>query len=181
MNLTGPIFVSLGILAVLGGCAEQTGDQDAQAPDTLIAACDYPEAHQFDFWLGEWQLSWADTGSGTNTVQRILNGCVIQESFSGEGFEGISMSTFDLNTETWKQTWVDNSGGYLDFSGSWQNDRMILQRAVQRDGVGILQRMVWYNISTDTLDWNWEASRDGGRTWDVLWKIDYTRRNSKGS
>jgi hypothetical protein len=36
--------------------------------------------------------------------------------------------------------------------------------------------MVWHNIGKDSLDWNWERSDDGGRTWKALWKTHYARR-----
>lgn len=35
--------------------------------------------------------------------------------------------------------------------------------------------MVWYNISKNEIDWNWERSDDEGKTWAVKWKIHYTR------
>jgi hypothetical protein len=53
---------------------------------------------------------------------------------------------------------------------------MILSRTFKRNDKPITQRMVWHNISSDTLDWNWEVSQDSGETWRVLWRIDYTRR-----
>ncbi len=40
----------------------------------------------------------------------------------------------------------------------------------------VLQRMVWYDIMQDSLQWNWERSEDKGKTWTVLWKIKYTRK-----
>jgi hypothetical protein len=76
----------------------------------------------------------------------------------------------------WLQTWVDNSGGYLDFEGGWADGRMVLSRRAERDGKTFLQRMVFYNISDHALDWNWERSDDGGATWNPLWVIHYTRR-----
>ena len=53
---------------------------------------------------------------------------------------------------------------------------MILSREAERDNVRFLQRMVFYNISDDTLDWNWERSDDRGQTWKQLWVIHYQRR-----
>jgi hypothetical protein len=72
---------------------------------------------------------------------------------------------------------VDNEGGYLDFIGDFKGDQMILQRETIRDGAKIPQRMVWKNISSNEMDWSWEASRDGGKTWQVNWPIHYTRKN----
>jgi hypothetical protein len=28
----------------------------------------------------------------------------------------------------------------------------------------------------DEFDWSWEASKDGGKTWNVVWPIHYKRR-----
>jgi hypothetical protein len=36
--------------------------------------------------------------------------------------------------------------------------------------------MVWYNITADEFDWNWERSDDGGKTWEVKWQIKYKRK-----
>jgi hypothetical protein len=52
---------------------------------------------------------------------------------------------------------------------------MILQREAIRNGEKILQRMVWKNISANELDWSWESSADGGKTWQVNWPIHYKR------
>lgn len=40
-----------------------------------------------------------------------------------------------------------------------------------------MQRMIWYNIEENSLDWNWEKSNDNGMTWKTLWTIHYERRN----
>ncbi len=166
------------ICVILMACTpieEYTPPEMAEV-DTMNAVCDIHEARQFDFWLGDWELTWGDSGKGTNSISRILNQCIIQENFSGEGFRGISMSAYNRPAEEWKQTWVDNNGTYLDFTGGWMGDRMILSREALIQEIPVVQRMVWYNISEDTMDWNWEISRDGGETWNVNWKIDYTRR-----
>ena len=147
--------------------------------------CAAPQQKQFDFWVGEWDLTWpgekaGETGHGTNSIKRIMDGCVLQENFSGADsmhLRGISVSTLDANSARWKQTWVDNEGGYLDFSGTFKDGKMILQREAVRNGVKILQRMVWKNISANEMDWSWEASRDGGKTWQVNWPIHYKRRS----
>ena len=107
--------------------------------------------------------------------------CVVQENFSGQAsghLRGTSVSIFDANAGKWKQTWVDNEGGYLNFAGELKDGQMILQReATQKDGTKFLQRMVWKNITANELDWSWEASRDGGKTWQVQWPIHYKRRS----
>ena len=151
------------------------------APNPCAAA----QQKQFDFWVGEWDLTWpgqsaGEVGHGTNSVRRMLDGCVVQENFSGQDsmpLRGMSVSTFDGNAGNWKQTWVDNQGGYLDFSGEFKDGQMILQReAVGKGGAKTLQRMVWKNITSNEFDWSWEASQDGGKTWQVNWPIHYKRK-----
>jgi len=56
--------------------------------------------------------------------------------------------------------------------------KMILSRDAIVKGQACKQRMVWYDIRGDTLEWNWERSDDDGDTWRVLWQIHY-RRSSR--
>jgi hypothetical protein len=137
------------------------------------------EARQFDFWLGEWDLTWGEDGVGTNRISLIMDGQVIQEEFDGTpsiDLKGLSVSTFNPNTGKWHQTWVDNSGGYLDFIGEFADRKMILSREAFVEGKPIKQRMVFYHISENELDWNWERSEDGGETWQLVWHIHYKRK-----
>ena len=130
---------------------------------------------QFDFWLGEWNATWSEDGNGTNHVTKILDGRVVYEDFNAPGLHGISHSVFDPERNLWCQTWVDNSGSYLDFTGKLEDGRMILVRDAIVKGEACKQRMIWYNIEADQFDWNWERSDDGGNTWRVLWQIKYAR------
>lgn len=105
---------------------------------------------------------------------------VIAESFNGTpamALIGLSHSVYDRRAGQWKQTWVDNQGGYLDFVGGLEDGKKILARnAVGRDDTPIMQRMVWYNITHNELDWNWESSADDGETWRTNWEIHYRRK-----
>jgi hypothetical protein len=147
--------------------------------------CAAPEQKQLDFWVGEWNLTCpgakpAETGHGTNSMRRIMDGCVVQENFSGlsDHLRGTSVSTFDTTSGKWKQTWVDNEGGYLDFTGEFKDGQMMLWReATGPNGAKFLQRMVWKNITANEFDWSWEASLDGGKTWQVKWPIHYKRKS----
>ena len=148
--------------------------------------CAAPEQKQFDFWVGSWDATWpgaksGEIGHGTNNISRILDSCVVQENFSaGDSghLRGHSVSLFDTSAGKWKQTWVDNEGGYLDFTGEWKDGQMILSReAIGPGGAKSLQRMVYKNISASEFDWSWESSKDGGKTWIVQWPIHYKRKS----
>ena len=137
------------------------------------------ESCQFDFWLGDWDVCWGDGLRGENHVERIMNGHVVRETFDGmpgTALKGMSVSTFDVTVGAWRQTWVDNYGGYLDFTGGMSDGQMILSRSALIDGRPVWQRMVWLNIGPDSLDWHWERSEDGGLTWQIQWALHYTRK-----
>ena len=151
--------------------------QNSTSPET---PCSTPEARQFDFWVGGWDLTWGEGDQGTNKISKTLGDCVILEEFNGVpamDFQGMSVSVFNLRTGLWHQTWVDSGGGYLDFKGSFQDGKMVLSREAVIEGKPAVQRMVWYNIAAKSLDWNWERSFDGGETWEIVWYIRYRRKD----
>jgi hypothetical protein len=138
-----------------------------------------PEARQFDFWLGDWDVTWGDGERGRNRVEAILDDRVIQENFDGQAsapLRGMSLSVYSPSLGLWRQTWVDNSGSYWAFSGGFDNGRMVLGTTDVREGCAVHLRMVWHNLGRDSLDWNWERSDDEGETWKVLWHLHYQRR-----
>lgn len=176
---------TLLLLTILAGPTMSVHPLDSLyvSVDTSRATyCDQPEARQFDFWLGEWDLTWSEAdniGRGTNVVTSELRECMIFESFAGQGgdpFIGRSISVFHASSGRWKQTWIDNRGGYLDFVGGWEDDRMILRRDVSNDSLQFSQRMVWFDITKNSLEWKWERSDDNGETWQTLWNIHYVRK-----
>jgi hypothetical protein len=135
-------------------------------------------ARQFDFWLGEWDLTWGDGEHGTNSIYLDFDGRVIVESFDGRpstGLQGMSISTYDEATGFWRQTWVDNAGTYLAFQGEYQDGVMDLRTKREVDGRPALMRMLWADIRHDSLTWRWQRSFDRGREWETLWQIAYTR------
>ncbi|MCC6964426.1 MAG: hypothetical protein IT585_14330 [candidate division Zixibacteria bacterium] len=63
--------------------------------------CSSPHATEFDFWLGDWDLTWADSGRGRNTISKEFDGCVIRENFTSldsAPLRGLSLSVFNSNT-----------------------------------------------------------------------------------
>jgi hypothetical protein len=175
------LLIMLGLVSTILNSAmvsaQQSGNSSNNSP-----RCSQPGHRQFDFWLGEWDVRWVlggEEGKGTNVIRATLDGCVILENFDGTPalpLRGMSISTFNPRSGKWQQTWVDNQGGYLDFVGELKDGRMVLQRKAVINDKEITQRMVWHNITKDRLDWNWERSDDGGKTWKLLWQIHYTRR-----
>lgn len=75
--------------------------------------------NSMNFWVGKWHAYWADSLRGTNDITKTLGEKVVEENFiSKDGtFSGRSWSVFDSASNSWRQTWVDNTGAYLTFTG----------------------------------------------------------------
>ncbi len=72
---------------------------DAQ---TNLKPCSTPEFSQFDFWVGQWELTWSDSLHGSNIITKSYNDCVIQEKFDGNPgakFNGMSLTTYNVRTQ----------------------------------------------------------------------------------
>ena len=82
-------------------------------------------ATQFDFMLGEWKVRerGGDGGPGHATFSKDLNGCLVEEHFTGpERYEGLSFNTFDVFTQKWARTYLDNEGRRLFLTGGLENE-----------------------------------------------------------
>ncbi len=141
---------------------------------------------KYDFWIGNWEVSWPEadgkTGKGTNLIEATLDGTVIQENFKitegqSKGFKGTSVSVYNPNTKVWKQAWADNQGGYFDFTGGEdeEGDPTFITAVRMTDTSAVVQRMVFKDISESGFVWDWEGSRDGGKTWKTNWQITYKK------
>jgi hypothetical protein len=105
-----------------------------------------------------------------------MNDKIIQENFIAPDLHGLSVSSYDRERHVWCQTWVDNNGSYLDFVGNFEDGKMILVRDAIVGAEACKQRMVWFNIEENQIDWSWERSDDDGATWRALWEIKYKRK-----
>jgi hypothetical protein len=131
-----------------------------------------------DFWLAEWTCSWSG-GHGRNRISRELQGRVVVERFESlapERWAGMSLSVHD-ERRGWRQTWVDSTGNYWACEGGPHPEGFAFSTTEIDEGQEIEKRMVFSDIGSDSFDWLWERSLDGGETWEPLWTIDYHRLN----
>ncbi|HET9989004.1 MAG TPA: DUF1579 family protein [Kofleriaceae bacterium] len=186
--------MKLVVLATLAACASSpppvTPTTVAPATAAPIAkVCAGPEFRQLDFWIGDWDVKihsratpsseqWADA-VGTQHVHPILSRCALEENFTAQApvaFAGRSFSTYDGITKKWRQTWVDDTGGYIPLDGGPEGAEFALYgppREIQ--GLEFQMRMVWSQITHDALRWEWQRSTDAWATHTLMMAIDYTR------
>ena len=148
---------------------------EAQQP----APCASASHRQFDFWIGEWEVSDSlNRRLGTNRIERVLGGCVLYESWSGAtGARGHSFNAFDPGDSKWHQTWVDNEGTVLMIAGGIINGEMVMDGERRlADGSQTLERITWTPNADGTIRQLWQSSRDRGMRWTTVFNGVYRRR-----
>ena len=144
--------------------------------------CQGEEYRQFDFWLGEWDVSpvGSEQLAGTNTISRILGGCVLLEEYvTPRGYAGFSYNAYDRTTGQWHQTWVDNTGIVLKIDGGIVDGKMVLEGpGKDPQGNDIINRITWTPHEDGTVQQTWDTSSDGGQTWTTGFDGLYRKRAS---
>ncbi|HTL93801.1 MAG TPA: hypothetical protein VL176_15720 [Steroidobacteraceae bacterium] len=160
-------FVTSVLVAPLPSAA-----QPAKPP-----SCDAPEHRQFDFWIGEWEVTTPDDKpAGRNSITRELKGCVLHEHWTGSGgMKGESFNIWDRVKKQWHQTWVADNGNLLLLDGAFQNGVMQLTGVSGPQGSQTLNRITWSPASDGSVRQHWEVSRDAGKTWKTAFDGRYRR------
>lgn len=196
---SGPAFIQMGETYALAGISSAQSTRATGGVEGLYGVTEYYTRvssyvdwiegtidtytleNAFDFWVGEWEVSWMAADStlvkGTNKIIKILDGKVIQEYFTdpSRNFKGTSISVFNPKTQEWHQAWADNQGGYYDFIGELEGDKRIF-KTKEKDARGAIYRMVFLDITKDSFIWKWQGIRDGWEDWKTVWEINYTRK-----
>jgi len=153
----------------------------AQSTSAGPPPCTAPPYRQFDFWAGNWNV-YDTTGAliGTNAVDQVYGGCVLQEHWVGLGPQhqtGSSFNTYDPGSRKWYQTWVDDSGGFLLLSGELIDGAMVLTGDMETRRGHVRHRITWNRINNDAdqVRQFWETSTDQGQTWTTAFIGIYRR------
>lgn len=147
----------------------------------LSRPCEFtPEYRQFDFWVGEWDVKTPQgQTAGTNTIQRLEEGCLILENWTGsQGGTGKSINFYNASTSKWRQTWVSSTGGVTEYEGSYKDGAMRYEGETQRNGTKVMLRLTFFNLGPDRVRQFAEQSADGGKNWTVTYDFTYIRKKA---
>lgn len=148
------------------------------------APCDYaPENRQFDFWVGDWEVSPTKGGppAGLSHIERTIGNCVIWEnwtSLGNTGYLGKSYNTYNSDLKRWEQFWVDNMGGMIHFYGNLNDGVMdfYTDEIPQSDGTKLKRHLQFFNQDPDKVRQFSQRSTDAGKTWTVEYDFTYIRK-----
>jgi tetratricopeptide (TPR) repeat protein len=145
------------------------------------APCDDAEFHEFDFWLGDWDVASAATGvqQGSSHVAKEMGGCVVWENWTSAGgpYFGKSYNTWNVNLKRWEQYWVDNAAGVIFFHGGIKDSVMDYwtDDVHQTAGGTLLRHLQFFNLGPGKVRQFSQGSNDGGKTWHVEYDLIYTK------
>jgi hypothetical protein len=141
--------------------------------------CDTPEYRQFDFWVGQWDVTSGGQPAGRNLITLEEDGCVVHEHWTGAlGGTGQSFNFYDRADGRWHQVWVSNSGNILSLSGGLADGALVLEGERSEGGRTVRHRLSFRANADGTVRQLWEASADGGTTWST--SFDGLYRPHKG-
>lgn len=139
-----------------------------------------PEAKQFDFWVGEWNVFGLNGAKvGESNIQKILNENIILENWTGNGgFSGKSFNHYHIASGQWIQYWVDQGSGRIYFEGNFDKaqNAMVFHEKLNPDPEKPDRRLTFFNIASDSVRQFSQQSTDGGKTWSVEYDFMYVRK-----
>ena len=144
------------------------------------AGCTGAEQRQFDFWLGEWDVS--PTGQtfvlAESTISLHGQGCVIMENWRPlAGAHGYSINMYDAADGKWHQTYGDATGRRTVFAGAMDGEVLRLENLSAPPPSAppdLRRRMNFQRIDADTVHQWGETFRDG--VWTTTFDFTYRRR-----
>lgn len=169
-------FAALTLLAL---SAIETSSANAQQSNGAAQPCRASVYRQLDFWVGEWEVHGPKgKTAGASSVQLILNNCVVFENWTGaSGYTGKSFNLYDAQTRKWKQFWVDDRGGMLEFTGEFREGAMRYEgQSIAQDGKPVIDRLTFFPLSEGRVRQLWEQSADKGKTWNTVFDGTYVRK-----
>src|SRR6266536_968019 len=120
MRTSRSAFIPITTALLLTLDATLAHPRQAQNPPAAQPKCDSAEYRQFDFWLGDWDVTTQGQRAGANLVTLEEGGCLIHEHWAGaKGGTGQSLNFYNREDGRWHQVWVSNSGEVLNLTGGY--------------------------------------------------------------
>ena len=182
------------ILAALAATALALAGAHSQAStkgDTIVT----DHSHDFDFLVGKWHVhhwrlqerladnhEWVEF-DGTCELWLTMDGKgTIDDNYIGlpsGPYRAMGIRAYDPKTQTWAIWWLDTRkphdieppvfGHFVDGTGTFEGDDTF-------NGKPIKVRFTWTKFDANRAHWEQAFSPDGGRTWEVNWRMDLTRQ-----
>ncbi len=180
MSMSHPINPSVSRLARLGSAAllaitaltstmaGQTAPPSGPAPTPCVTD---RERHNFDFWIGEWDVT-TKGGSlaGHSVVQSVSGGCALLENWTSlNGGNGKSLNAYNPLIRQWQQFWIGQDGSVTEFRSSALDGTSLVFYVKDDANKSAISRLRFTPVDSATVRQHSESTKDGGK----IWKTDY--------
>ena len=148
-------------------------------------------ASDFDFLHGSWRIShrilkerltgcqeW-EAFESTMRCSPILGGTANMDDapFPSRGFHGMTIRLYDKDADTWSLFWIDSRFARIEppVIGRFADGVGTFLGPDTHNGIPVVCRFVWSDITADSLRWAQALSADDGATWETNWVMEITR------
>lgn len=131
-----------------------------------------------DFWVGTWDVQRANGQlAGTDQIEMVQNGCLLQESWTGAaGDKGQSITFYDKWTGYWRQTWMDPTGIAFEYTGDFEGESLVLRRVVYNGGTKTTLRVTISSLPDGGIRQLTERNFDDDPGWTITSDLKFVRR-----
>lgn len=163
---------------------------NALAPAAVAEVAPVGKAGDFDFLAGSWKIrhrrlknaetkEW-DEFDGEATCWTVLNGggSIEELRIPARSFFGLGVRLLDVEKKVWQDFWVNARSGVLSppgLSGVFQQGVGTFEADDVDGEQPIKVRGVWDRITDTSCRWHQAVSRDGGKSWEPSWFMDWKR------
>jgi hypothetical protein len=140
--------------------------------------CKAPEYRQFDFWIGEWDVSIPAGPAGVNVITLEEDGCLVHEHWrDNQGGTGQSFNFYNRQDRKWHPVWVASNGTVLDLIGEYRDGQLgFAGETLGPDGKRLRHELTFSVNPDSSVRQYWRTSADEGSSWQVIWDGRYVRR-----
>jgi hypothetical protein len=148
-------------------------------------------AGDFDFLHGSWRISHRTlkerlTGSqeweafeSTMRCWPILGGAAnMDETYlPSRGNHGMTIRLYDKDADTWSLFWIDSRFARIEqpVTGRFADGAGTFLGPDAHNGIPVVCRYQWSDITADSVRWAQALSADDGATWETNWVMEMTR------
>lgn len=167
------------VLALLTAIAAPASAQTI--PAAPPPKCDTPHDAEFDFWVGDWDVSPRGVSKvvAHSKIEKLYNGCAVRENWKPlNGNDGGSLNNYDPTTGQWQQVWIGSSPGRVEYSGGLVDGKMVLTaflKDANGPGKNALSRMIFSKEADGSVRQYGQQSNDQGLTWADSFDFIYRR------
>jgi hypothetical protein len=182
IGLFGALAVAVSLVSAPFHRREVERLQGATTPCTADSSY-----QRLAFWIGDWDV-YDSTGAqyATQRVHPVIDQCAIAAEWtSGGGNKGMGLSAFDLKTHAWRQVYVSNQVPFRSGVTLRTSDPSYTGPGIRfipllppSDGNPELTRVTIMPLSDHRALQEFEDSKDGGKTWQVVFKGEHRLRTA---